>query len=169
MAPQKRVRFGQAVLSSSAIGLIALFVLSKWLGPERWANADHLAVCALVVLLLCFAVAIMLTLRKHVLLLDRRTDELTKAHTRLQSEVAERQRIEQHLALQYAVTRVLAEATTLDEAAPRILHAVCECLGWVFGGMWCHDAQALRCVSSLWSAVGKRGQAHGGYCDERSA
>ncbi|MBA2352980.1 MAG: GAF domain-containing protein [Burkholderiales bacterium] len=56
-------------------------------------------------------------------------------------------RTERRLAAQYAVARVLAEASSLNEAAPRILQAVCENLGWATGEIWLVDraAQLLRC------------------------
>ena len=56
---------------------------------------------------------------------------------------------------QYAVTHALAESTSLREAAPRILKAICETLGWEHGALWRKDAAAevLRCVE-LWNPPG---------------
>jgi len=53
---------------------------------------------------------------------------------------------------QYATTRALAESTSLREAAPKVLRAICETLGWEHGALWRVDAaaEALRCVN-LWS------------------
>jgi PAS domain S-box-containing protein len=61
------------------------------------------------------------------------------------------------LAAQYAIVRVLAEATTLAEATPKLLHAVCESLGWEFGAVWSVDRKAdvLRCVET-WHATSRR-------------
>jgi two-component system sensor histidine kinase/response regulator len=55
----------------------------------------------------------------------------------------------------YAVTQVLAEAATLDEATPRILRALCESSGWDFGAIWERDRTAgvVRCVD-LWRRPG---------------
>ncbi|HEX5273552.1 MAG TPA: PAS domain S-box protein, partial [Gemmataceae bacterium] len=55
----------------------------------------------------------------------------------------------------YAVTRVLAESATLDEATPRILGALCESAGWDFGAIWERDREAgvVRCVD-LWRRPG---------------
>ena len=50
----------------------------------------------------------------------------------------ERERSE--LALQYAVVRVLAESSTLGEAAPRLLAAFCDQLGWQAGVLWAAGA-----------------------------
>jgi two-component system sensor histidine kinase/response regulator len=51
---------------------------------------------------------------------------------------------------EYTITRALAESRSLREAAPRILAAVCETLGWVHGALWQVDvgAERLRCVES---------------------
>jgi GAF domain-containing protein len=56
---------------------------------------------------------------------------------------------------QYAVTRVLSEASSLGEAAPGILKAVGESLGWDVGAIWTIDRGVLRCVD-LWRAPGVR-------------
>jgi len=67
----------------------------------------------------------------------------------------DRARALQHLRAQYAVTRVLAEAQTLHEAAPRILQAVCETTGWTLGAIWQVDEprRVIGCVD-LWHAPG---------------
>jgi PAS domain S-box-containing protein len=54
------------------------------------------------------------------------------------------------LAAQYAVTRVLADAPTLTVATPKILQAICECLGWSVGAIWRVDEKenVLRCVET---------------------
>src|SRR6185295_13222388 len=61
----------------------------------------------------------------------------------------ERKRVERRLTAQHAVTSVLAESTTLSEATPRILQAVCESLEWDVGALWKADvgAEVLRCVA----------------------
>jgi PAS domain-containing protein len=68
-------------------------------------------------------------------------------------DVTERRRAEQRLLVQYRVTRILAEAATLDEATPKILQAMCECLGWDRGSLWRIDREAgvLR-HAELWHA-----------------
>ncbi len=69
----------------------------------------------------------------------------------LVSDVTERKEAELRLSTQCAVNRVLAEASCLTEAAPRLLEAVCENLGWEMGALWRADkeARALR-VEATW-------------------
>ena len=63
-------------------------------------------------------------------------------------DITERKRAEQRLMAQHTVTQMLAEAATLEEATPKILQAVCECLVWDVGALWSLDREAgvLRCV-----------------------
>jgi PAS domain S-box-containing protein len=58
---------------------------------------------------------------------------------------------------QYATARALAESATLLEAAPKILQAICESLGWEHGALWGVDASAgvVRCTE-LWHSPGVR-------------
>lgn len=60
-------------------------------------------------------------------------------------------RSESHLLAQYAITLVLAESATLQEATPDILRSIGESLGWQLTLFWKVDAQtsALQFVS-LW-------------------
>src|SRR5262249_52144926 len=51
-------------------------------------------------------------------------------------EVSERKRAERRQAAQYAVTRALADADTLEQAAPDLLRALCEGLGWDVAALW---------------------------------
>lgn len=52
------------------------------------------------------------------------------------------------LALDYDVTRILAESATPGEAAPAILKAICETTNWDVGALWYVDVEtnALRCA-----------------------
>jgi len=63
-------------------------------------------------------------------------------------DITNRKRTEARRAAGYAVTRVLAEASTLAEAAPRILREVGGSLDWEMGAIWRldEDAAQLRCV-----------------------
>ena len=67
------------------------------------------------------------------------------------TDITERKRAEERLRVQHTVALVLAEASTIEEVAPRILRAMGECLGWDVGALWRVDreAEVLRCVE-LW-------------------
>jgi PAS domain S-box-containing protein len=69
-------------------------------------------------------------------------------------DITDRRRAEHHLASQYAVTRVLSEATNLEEAVPKIIQAIGESLEWDLGLFWRVDkgAGVLRCVDQ-WKAA----------------
>jgi PAS domain S-box-containing protein len=55
-------------------------------------------------------------------------------------------RVQRLLTTHYSVTQVLADVVTLEEAAPRILEAIGESLGWQVVGLW----QADRARTHLW-------------------
>jgi PAS domain S-box-containing protein len=66
-------------------------------------------------------------------------------------DITERKRGERRLAAQYEVTRVLASAATLAEAAPQLIRAVCESLGWGLGALWRVETEGgehLHCVQT---------------------
>ncbi|HSL02027.1 MAG TPA: PAS domain S-box protein [Nitrospiraceae bacterium] len=67
-------------------------------------------------------------------------------------DITERRRAERRLVCQYAVTRALSEATTLEEAVPKVLQAVGETLEWDLCVFWRVDKESgvLRCLD-LWS------------------
>ena len=62
-------------------------------------------------------------------------------------DITQRKESEKRQTAQLAVTVALSEARTLDEAAPRLLQAVCETVGWELGAVWRMDraATVLRC------------------------
>jgi len=68
-------------------------------------------------------------------------------------DITNRRRAERRLASQYAVTRVLSEATTLEEAVPKIIQAIGESLEWDLGVFWRVDKATgvLRCLDQ-WKA-----------------
>lgn len=74
----------------------------------------------------------------------------TRCFTR---DVTELKETEARERVHFAVTRVLAEAATLRDAAPRLLQAICDTLGWDVGSVWILDRSAnqLRCVD-VWHA-----------------
>ncbi len=65
-------------------------------------------------------------------------------------DITDRRRAERRLASQYAVSRVLAEARTFEEAGPKILQAVCESLEWELAVFWRVDKHtgSLRCLET---------------------
>jgi PAS domain S-box-containing protein len=70
------------------------------------------------------------------------------ADNELRRDVTELKKAEARQRMYFAVTRVLAEAATLSEAAPWLLEAICGSLGWQVGSIWTVDrpTNRLRCV-----------------------
>ena len=60
---------------------------------------------------------------------------------------------ERRLTAEYVAARVLLDAASFEEAAPKILEAICSTLGWEHGALWTVDpeADALRCTE-IWTA-----------------
>jgi PAS domain S-box-containing protein len=70
-------------------------------------------------------------------------------------DVDERARSARRRDAQYAITRALAEADTLEEASARIVRAVCECLGWDLGGVWeVNREQGIMRSVAMWRRPG---------------
>jgi PAS domain S-box-containing protein len=70
-------------------------------------------------------------------------------------DISARKRAERYVGAQHAVTRVLAESASLEEARPRILEALGTRLGWDLGMLWSVDPRnrCLRC-DDVWSGAG---------------
>ncbi len=64
-------------------------------------------------------------------------------------DVTRRQAAQMRWDAQHRVTRILAESTSLEQAAPPMLEVICRCLDWSAGELWTIDAehQQLRCMS----------------------
>ena len=60
----------------------------------------------------------------------------------ISTDITERKQAEQRLIVQHTVTQMLATAATLEEVTPKILQAVCKCLVWDLGELWCTDRAA---------------------------
>jgi diguanylate cyclase (GGDEF)-like protein/PAS domain S-box-containing protein len=58
------------------------------------------------------------------------------------SDISVRRMADRLRAVQFAVTRPLANAATWAEAAPQVLQGVCETLGWPVGEFWAVDPEA---------------------------
>jgi PAS domain S-box-containing protein len=71
----------------------------------------------------------------------------------LERQVGESRRDVQRFSVRDAVTSALAESSSLVEAAPRMLRAVCETLEWQIGALWTVEQHLdlLRCVE-IWHA-----------------
>lgn len=67
-------------------------------------------------------------------------------------DVTERKRAERRLQTRSAVSRVLAEASTLAEATPAVIQALCESEEWDCGSIWGIDpgTESLRC-QEVWA------------------
>jgi PAS domain S-box-containing protein len=68
-------------------------------------------------------------------------------------EITDRRLAEKRTELQHAVTRILADAETVDAALPVVLQAVCDALGWDVASWWSTDPDAPR---ETWSVEGAR-------------
>lgn len=114
----------------------------RW-GQQRWWFLG-IAAIVLVTIIVAFD-------RYRAARMKEVKDALTKS-TKLTVKLAVKQedlrRANRTLALEYAVTNILAESPTVNDAAPRILQAICESTGWEIGELWDADPQAgvLRCV-----------------------
>ncbi len=66
-------------------------------------------------------------------------------------DITQRKEAERRMSTGYAVTRVLAEAESLDAAVPLLLMSICEGLSWDVGALWRVDetVNLLRCMN-LW-------------------
>jgi hypothetical protein len=114
----------------------------------HWAWVDHVAFMTLENLLLGLAIK---KSQMDMLNTAKKQATIDASRAALEREVAERQRTERLLSLQYVITRVLAGANTLSEAAPLILRIMGENQGWHVGELWevAENEQVLRCVD-IW-------------------
>lgn len=68
----------------------------------------------------------------------------------ISKDVTKRVQRERRLVIEQRVAQVLAEATRVSEAVPRIIRAICETLGWACGARWEFDDEnrTLRCIET---------------------
>ncbi len=59
----------------------------------------------------------------------------------ISTDITERKRAESRLNTQYAITCILSESASIDEATPRIVQSICECLDWKVGEIWRMDGE----------------------------
>jgi PAS domain S-box-containing protein len=57
-------------------------------------------------------------------------------------DIASRKSTDRRLAAQFAVTRALAESSSLSEATPKLLQYICEAVGWELGELWVVNAES---------------------------
>jgi hypothetical protein len=86
------------------------------------------------------------------------TGVLASSGLLLAAAIAERRVIERRRSAAYGVARVLARASSLSDAAPRVLSAIGTCLDWQMGALWVLNpaADRLRCVA-VWTPDGSSG------------
>src|SRR5215470_10060501 len=110
-----------------------------------------------------FAAAILAALVVFELYRAARMKELNAAlaesqalKEKLRARIIELGKVNRTLALEYHLTRVLAESETLREAAPPILKSICESAEWEVGALWEVDevAGVIRCVETSHLAGG---------------
>jgi signal transduction histidine kinase len=136
-----QVRAGTFLVLFSAVGLI---VLLAWQFNKR-GRVEEVAAAEQRVLRQANE-----SLESRV---GERTADLAKANETLQAEISERKRAEWQLNIQYAISRVLAQSSTLKEASSRILQIVCENLNWEVGELYTVDGRAgVMRFDDMWSA-----------------
>ena len=66
----------------------------------------------------------------------------------LMQDITERTQVARRRRAYFAITQILADSPSLNEATPRILQTVGETLGWEIGDLWIPDSDAnvLRCL-----------------------
>jgi PAS domain S-box-containing protein len=70
--------------------------------------------------------------------------------TGIARDITRRKQDERRLALQHSVSAILAEATSVDEATPKLLGAIGTVLGWQVAALWTVDVEQdhLRCIAN---------------------
>ena len=77
------------------------------------------------------------------------TEELRRLHAavvEMEQQAQEARRSERRLSARDAVTSALAESSSLADAAPHILRAICETLEWHMGALWVVEQGVLRSI-----------------------
>jgi PAS domain S-box-containing protein len=88
--------------------------------------------------------------------LNSALNESQQLKEKLRARVVELGKVNRRLALEYHLTRVLAESESVSEAAPPILQAICEIAEWEVGVLWevHEDAGVIRCVQTSQTTKG---------------
>lgn len=124
-------------LAIAALSTFAVWGTLRGLGPFIGGTANE----SLIVLQLFVASNAVSFLFLVAVVEERRVSE----ESRLENE--------RRVAVNLAITQILAESPALTAATPRILQTICTTLNWDAGAMWSLDpgATALNCLS-FWSA-----------------
>ena len=69
----------------------------------------------------------------------RNLDGTPRHFVTLAQDISEQKMAELRQVMEHSVTRVLAEASTAEEAMPQLIRTVCESLGWACGAHWQWD------------------------------
>ena len=77
-----------------------------------------------------------------------RTAEIETAYRKLGEEASARARSQERLAVEHRITRELADANSVEEAAPAIMESLCTFLGTDLGTFWImsRDGDCVECV-----------------------
>src|SRR6185436_2605297 len=81
---------------------------------------------------------------------DEQVRLLQEKISELERRLAEQQRAERRVQTRDAATRALASSSSLADAAPKLLQAICEAMRWQMGALWWVDPRwnLLRCLST---------------------
>jgi len=95
--------------------------------------------------------------RSDTLLLEDMPAKLAAIENQLELHIAEGQKRERLLVIQYKVTAILTKAANLTEAAKPILQTIGEAFDWQVGLFWAVDraAEVLRCLET-WNNLGSQ-------------
>ena len=69
-------------------------------------------------------------------LIQERSEERDRFEEALADDIQQRIRAERFLLLQIAISRILADSSDLQSAAPKIIQAICELTEWEVGAIW---------------------------------
>lgn len=85
----------------------------------------------------------------------RNLDGTPRHFVTIAQDISEQKLAELRQTMEHAVTRVLAEASTAEEAMPQLIRTICESLGWACGAHWQWDAgYELLKVTGSWHIGG---------------
>ncbi|MGB7923329.1 MAG: two-component regulator propeller domain-containing protein [Pyrinomonadaceae bacterium] len=140
-------RFLARATSANGVSSPQPATISFIIRPPVWQRWWFLTLAAILIGLAVFSLDRYRAARVREL--DAALSESKKLTTELTSQRAELRQVNRTLELEFEVTRILAEAETGGEAAPRILQVICQHTGWDIGAIWHVDERdnSLRCAA----------------------